>query len=473
LKKYYQILELEENASLEEIKRQYRLLALRWHPDSFDRNSSKHPARNKEEAEKKFKEINKAYVFLNEYSSSNSSPKTQERENNGQESYREFMRKADERIREVKEELERIEKEREEAKKRNQEWRDNFRKERRKELVQEIKKNPNDWKIEGERIINKNKSKNGSYFYYTIEDIENYLEGIDKKEWLELKIKIMYPALIIDNEPRLHGFSYVLFPISSFGTDYSTANQTNLPYGSALMTDTLDGSGKGSSVLNNKGITHIIHAAPRPRKSFDTDQEFIQQVVKSVQNSIILADHYKFESLAIPLVGGEIYAGSCDKSEIAEGIVIGSLNQLENCQNLKKIIFVEFNNSLFTEAFKKFGDDYSEKAEVKKGDIRDKNLHGAKAIVNAANTYVGFGEGISKAIAEQVGNMNKIDQKAKELIGKFYSSIQKDNEKDNSSNELNEQKNSFLTKPSTYLCGGVIVVGILTVIWIIKKWLTI
>src|ERR1044071_891021 len=79
-------------------------------------------------------------------------------------------------------------------------------------------------------------------------------------------------------------------PISSVGTDYTSADPGNLPYGSALLTDTLDGSGNGTSQLHDKGITHIIHAAPKPRSSFSTDQDFISNVVKSVQNSIILAD---------------------------------------------------------------------------------------------------------------------------------------------------------------------------------------
>jgi hypothetical protein len=150
-----------------------------------------------------------------------------------------------------------------------------------------------------------------------------------------------------------------------------------------------------------------------------------------------LADRYQFESLAIPLVGGEIYAGSCDKSKIAEGIVIGGLNQLEECQNLKKIIFVEFNCSLFTEAFQSVEGD-CEKAEVKKGDIRNKKLHGASVIVNAANTYVDFGAGISRKIAEQVGDRSKIDKKAKELIGEFYSLIK---ENGNSNLNLEPEKN--------------------------------
>jgi O-acetyl-ADP-ribose deacetylase (regulator of RNase III) len=53
------------------------------------------------------------------------------------------------------------------------------------------------------------------------------------------------------------------------------------------------------------------------------------------------------------------------------------------------------------------------------GDIRDKRIHGASVIANAANTQVQFGGGISGAIAEQVGDKDKINQKAKELIAKF------------------------------------------------------
>lgn len=213
-------------------------------------------------------------------------------------------------------------------------------------------------------------------------------------------------------------------PISSVGTDYTTTNQTNLPHGSALLTDTLDGSGNGSSPLKNKGITHIIHAAPKDRNSFSSHQEYINNIVNSVQNCIYLADRAdiysltKSAELAIPLVGGEIFAGTCPKDQLAAGVVQGALNQLAQCSNLKKITFIEYNNSLFTEVFKNHS---SSQAEVKKGDIRNKSLHGASVIVNAANTYVGFGGGISLAISQQVGNSGKIDSKARELIGEFYS----------------------------------------------------
>ncbi len=54
--KYYQILELENNASLDDIKKAYKKLAIKYHPD-------KNPD-NKEHAEEKFKEISQAYEIL-------------------------------------------------------------------------------------------------------------------------------------------------------------------------------------------------------------------------------------------------------------------------------------------------------------------------------------------------------------------------------------------------------------------------
>ena len=54
--KYYKILELKNNATDDEIKKAYRKMAVKYHPD-------KNP-NNKEEAEKKFKEVAEAYEVL-------------------------------------------------------------------------------------------------------------------------------------------------------------------------------------------------------------------------------------------------------------------------------------------------------------------------------------------------------------------------------------------------------------------------
>tara|TARA_Y100000389_G_C17463892_1_gene523896 strand:+ start:979 stop:1440 length:462 start_codon:yes stop_codon:yes gene_type:complete len=54
--KYYKILELEPNARKEDIKRAYKKLAMKYHPD---KNQD-----DKESAENKFKEISEAYEIL-------------------------------------------------------------------------------------------------------------------------------------------------------------------------------------------------------------------------------------------------------------------------------------------------------------------------------------------------------------------------------------------------------------------------
>jgi curved DNA-binding protein CbpA len=56
LKDYYRTLGVDRNASVEDIRKAFRRLALQYHPD--------HNPENTQEAEAKFKEINEAYEVL-------------------------------------------------------------------------------------------------------------------------------------------------------------------------------------------------------------------------------------------------------------------------------------------------------------------------------------------------------------------------------------------------------------------------
>lgn len=50
---YYKLLQVDKNATDDDLKKAYRKLAMKWHPD-------KNPT-NKKEAEAKFKQISEAY----------------------------------------------------------------------------------------------------------------------------------------------------------------------------------------------------------------------------------------------------------------------------------------------------------------------------------------------------------------------------------------------------------------------------
>lgn len=60
MKNLYEILEISKDATTNEIKRKYRELTKKYHPDKFSNASEE----SKKQAENKFREINEAYSIL-------------------------------------------------------------------------------------------------------------------------------------------------------------------------------------------------------------------------------------------------------------------------------------------------------------------------------------------------------------------------------------------------------------------------
>ncbi|CAG8700207.1 14164_t:CDS:1, partial [Cetraspora pellucida] len=112
LTKYYKILEITKNTNEKEIKRAYKKLALKWHPDK-NINSIKI-------AEEKFKEINEAYEILIKHKQENNK-KTKEK--NIKKEYNANLKKQQNKEKQRKKREENIQKKRQEEIKRQAEER--------------------------------------------------------------------------------------------------------------------------------------------------------------------------------------------------------------------------------------------------------------------------------------------------------------------------------------------------------------
>ena len=81
-KNAYRVLGLTEDATQEEIKRRYKKLAVKWHPD---RNPN-----NKDEAQEKFMEIQEAYEILSKIKTMRASRNTRTRSDSDEHDHTEF-----------------------------------------------------------------------------------------------------------------------------------------------------------------------------------------------------------------------------------------------------------------------------------------------------------------------------------------------------------------------------------------------
>jgi O-acetyl-ADP-ribose deacetylase (regulator of RNase III) len=200
------------------------------------------------------------------------------------------------------------------------------------------------------------------------------------------------------------------------------ADAQMLPRGAAILTD--------SGNLKNTGITSIIHAASgSSTKKGDAFKPTMEGVTTSVKNSLILAKRFNHKTVAVPFIGGSIFLSSIGVTpeELSMAIIRASLKNRGDL-NIRFVtlgatdtkIFQDNLSSILTEAeFKNVGT----AAQVTPGSITSFSVHGASAIVNAANMEVRFGGGISGAIASATGDSKSIDDAAKKLVSDFNSKV--------------------------------------------------
>lgn len=192
-----------------------------------------------------------------------------------------------------------------------------------------------------------------------------------------------------------------------------------LPRGSALLTS--------SGRLKKKGIKFIIHAAPgamSPPPKSKTPEVFeptIDSVKASIANSLALAKIEKIRKLAVPLVGGGIWLRRIGTTpdELADAIVSAALDNRGDVQ----VVFVGFKRKdadTFRQAIMRAASDVPSGVSVAQGSITDPSVHGASAIVNAANMEVQFGGGLSGAIGNATGQKAELNAEASAAIRNFW-----------------------------------------------------
>lgn len=188
-----------------------------------------------------------------------------------------------------------------------------------------------------------------------------------------------------------------------------------LPRGSALMTS--------SGALERRGVKNIIHAASGSMfyegRIFDPT---LESVAGAIRNSLILAKNAGHEKIAIPFVGGRIFLEriGVTPGQLAEKIIDAAMTSRDGVK-VRFVAYESYDYNIFKGILdKKYSEVSADEASVVSGGITDYSLHGASAIVNAANMEVVFGKGLSGAIARETGMRREIDMEARDTIMSFY-----------------------------------------------------
>jgi O-acetyl-ADP-ribose deacetylase (regulator of RNase III) len=187
-----------------------------------------------------------------------------------------------------------------------------------------------------------------------------------------------------------------------------------LPRGTALVT--------GSGALAERGIACVVHAATGAMTaSGGCFEPTLDSVGGAVRNALLLARARGLERLAIPFVGGAIFLRriGCPPAELAEAIVRAALAAHGDVE-VVLVAWSAADAAVFRAALERVAGADTSGARVVQGDLTDPAVHGAPAIVNAANLEVRFGGGLSGAIAAASGQAAAIDAEAAAAIAAFW-----------------------------------------------------
>ena len=228
-------------------------------------------------------------------------------------------------------------------------------------------------------------------------------------------LKAIEKVIFSDEEALMNHSSIALADDpSSLTADVIRAGM--LPRGSALITS--------AGALEATGIKAIIHAATGSmRLGGGVFEPTLTSVASSVKASLELARAGGHRRVAIPFIGGGIFVERLGVTPQAlADLIVTTAIQESNGLELRFVTFGEIDTQLFKNALQK--NKSPENAQVVSGSLTDFKIHGASAIVNAANTEAQFGGGVSGVIGRATGRIEEINREAQLKISAWLQSLQ-------------------------------------------------